>query len=137
MKFIVNVFLISLCLIQDVRGSLSVDLHCEGITKIINKGIESHREIYSRTYSIKDGVTGVIKWDISETEISYVSPPTFPVGNHALLYEKIDHSINIDRLSGDIVERFVFTLNPKLVSEFGKFRYQINEGRCKTTKQKF
>lgn len=137
MRVVVGIWITWLFLTQDARASITIDLHCEGITKIINKNIETHREQYSRTFSIVDGVTGVMKWNISHEKISYTSPPFFPSGDYALLYEKMEHSITINRISGDFVERLIFELNQKLIPERGKFRYQISEGRCSTAKQKF
>ena len=133
----VSIMFILFCSIQDALASITVDLHCQGITRIINNDVESHRENYSKTFSFRDGATGVMKWDISDSQISYVSPTSFPIGDYALIYEKIDHSININRLSGDLVERIIFTIHQKFVPGLGRFRYQISEGRCKTAKQKF
>ncbi len=120
-----------------VYASITVDLVCEGTTTIILNSEERSKKSWSHTYSIRNGTSGIWNWIVTEEFLRYQSPVSFPSGNEALIYEKMDHNIEINRFSGKVIQRFIYTINEKMRRDFGMYRVQIDEGICRVGKKQF
>ncbi len=123
-------------------GSVTVDLVCSGTTRIILNGQEQTRESWSTTISLKNGfqyydTPRPIKWDVSERLLSYSEPGFIPLGDYAYLYDRIEKTIEINRISGKITQRWVFSISEKMIPVLGRLRYQLDEGFCKPGQRKF
>jgi hypothetical protein len=119
-------------------GSITVDLVCTGTSRIILDSKETKNVPWSQTFSISNGFSGDIKWSVTDRMLRSASPTSFPVDDRQkVLYEKVDHNIEIDRISGKVTQRFIFTINKNLQDVFGTYRYQIDEGDCKLGQKTF
>lgn len=136
-SFCAGIFLITLC--YPVSASITVDLVCDGFTVIVLNNEKGAKEPWSKTYSIKNGVSGggSTVWEVSDTHLRYSMAPVKPQDpDYAILYESIELKVEINRLSGAIKQLWTFK-NKALKNIVGDYRYQIDEGKCSPAKRAF